>query len=402
MDKWSTGDTLYRSTDGGAHWTDLKPKSVRDSSAAPFLNWGRPSADLGHWIGDIKIDPFPPGHVLYVTGATIWGSDDADAADAGKPTHWTVRAQGLEETAILDLISPPEGAHLISALGDIGGFRHNDLTVAPRGGVWTNPIMSNTDGLDFAESKPSIVVRVGRGSRGQNGAFSVDGAATWTPFPTEPAHSQGGGSVALSADGGVLLWAPRGAVPSLSKDRGATWTACQGLRGGIGRVAADRVDPARFYAFDATAGTVYVSSDSGATFAAAGSGLPKERDARLRPTPGREGDLWLTTREGGLYHSTDGGKTFTRIAGVEQANALGFGKAALGKDSPALFLIGRIADAEAMFRSDDVGASWVRIDDPQHRFATRNTITGDPRIYGRVYVGTNGRGILYGDPAPNK
>lgn len=42
--------------------------------------------------------------------------------------------------------------------------------------------------------------------------------------------------------------------------------------------------------------------------------------------------------------------------------------------------------------------NWVRINDDQHQYGTTNSaITGDPRIFGRVYVGTNGYGIVYGD-----
>ena len=41
---------------------------------------------------------------------------------------------------------------------------------------------------------------------------------------------------------------------------------------------------------------------------------------------------------------------------------------------------------------------WLRINDDLHQWGwTGQTITGDPRIYGRVYIGTNGRGIIYGD-----
>jgi hypothetical protein len=44
----------------------------------------------------------------------------------------------------------------------------------------------------------------------------------------------------------------------------------------------------------------------------------------------------------------------------------------------------------------------VRINDDQHQFGLIGQITGDPKLYGRVYVGTLGRGILYGDPARKK
>ncbi|WP_437822047.1 hypothetical protein [Sorangium sp. So ce1078] len=48
----------------------------------------------------------------------------------------------------------------------------------------------------------------------------------------------------------------------------------------------------------------------------------------------------------------------------------------------------------------DGGAAWTRINDDQHQYGAANTvITGDPRVYGHVYIDTNGRGIVYGDLA---
>jgi hypothetical protein len=41
----------------------------------------------------------------------------------------------------------------------------------------------------------------------------------------------------------------------------------------------------------------------------------------------------------------------------------------------------------------------VRINDDQHQWGLVLQITGDPKQYGRVYVGTHGSGTIYGDPA---
>jgi hypothetical protein len=64
-----------------------------------------------------------------------------------------------------------------------------------------------------------------------------------------------------------------------------------------------------------------------------------------------------------------------------------------------------VTNVTGLFRSDDQGASWVRINDDQHQFGLGNgwihCMCADPRIYGRVYFGTEGRGIIYGDlPSP--
>jgi hypothetical protein len=39
------------------------------------------------------------------------------------------------------------------------------------------------------------------------------------------------------------------------------------------------------------------------------------------------------------------------------------------------------------------------VNDDAHHYGNVTVINGDARVHGRLYVGTNGRGILYAEPA---
>jgi hypothetical protein len=347
----------------------------------------------------LEIDPFDSDRMMYGTGATIYGTEDLTRWDSGATFTIRPMVRGLEETAVDDLAAPPSGdAQLFSALGDIGGFRHTDLTKVPPM-MYTSPNFTTTTSLDFAESRPGTVVRVGDLDSGPHVAFSTDDGATWFGG-TDPAGVSGGGTVAAAADGSRFVWSPRGTGVRYTTGFGTSWGASAGIPAGA-VVESDRVDPKTFYGFKS--GVFYVSSDGGATFtASAAKGLPAGDSVRFKALPGTRGDIWLAggAADGpyGLWHSTDGGASFTKLTGVEQADTIGFGKAAPGATYQTLYTSARIGGVRGIFRSTDQGATWTRINDDAHQWGwTGAAITGDPRVYGRVYVSTNGRGIVYGD-----
>lgn len=389
LGRWWPEDEIYRTTDGGATWKALADKSVRSASAAPYVG-----THTGHWMTALAIDPFNSGHVLYGTGNGIWRSKDANASDSGGTSHWSSGARGLEETSLLDAIAPPGGATVITSMGDQGGFRHGSLTKVPSGRL-TNPLMTNSTDIDFAQSKPSTMVRVGRGGD-QDGAYSTDGGSTWNGFKAEPVAGANDGDVALAADGSTIVWTEAGQAPYRSTDNGSSWSRVSGL-GTDAVVVADRSSATTFYSL--SGGTLHASSDGGATFTARAGNLPS---GRLTAVPGIAGDLWIAGGDKGLLHSTDGGRSFTTLASVQSASALGFGKAKPGTGYQALYLIGTVKDVTGVFRSTDKGATWLRVNDKAHQWGAIGSvgvITGDPDTYGRVYIGTNGRGLQYGDPS---
>ncbi|WP_405941226.1 RICIN domain-containing protein [Streptomyces sp. NBC_00207] len=390
LDRWWPEDEIYRTTDGGTTWKALADKSVRNASAAPYVG-----THTGHWMTALALDPFDSGHVLYGTGNGIWRSKDANATDSGGTSHWTAGARGLEETALMDAIAPPGGAAVVTAMGDQGGFRHDDLNKVPAGRL-SNPVMTNSTDIDFAQSMPSMMVRVGRGGA-QDGAYSTDGGISWNGFKAEPVAGAQDGRVALAADGSTIVWTQAGQVPYRSTDKGASWSKVSGL-GTDAVVVADRSsDNKTFYSL--AGGTLYASTDGGVTFTARAANLPT---GRLTAVPGIAGNLWIADSAKGLLHSTDGGRTFTTLTTVQSASALGFGKAAPGASYQALYLIGTVKDVTGVFRSTDKGATWLRVNDDAHQWGSiggTGVITGDPDAFGRVYIGTNGRGLQYGDPS---
>ena len=119
----------------------------------------------------------------------------------------------------------------------------------------------------------------------------------------------------------------------------------------------------------------------------------------LLATMGKVGDLWFVAKSG-LFHSTDSGRSFAMVRSPLRVMVLGLGKAPPGRTYPALFAIGVHDDVRAIWRSDDVGVTWVRVNDARHEYGRLfRCIAGDPRVFGRVYVGTDGRGIVYGEPS---
>ncbi|CAE6467525.1 unnamed protein product [Rhizoctonia solani] len=407
VNSWWPDGQIFRSTNGGATWSKLwdwasYPSMNRyykyDTSLAPWLSVvdSTETKQIGWMMESLEIDPFDSDHWLYGTGATVYGGRDLTKWDTVHNITLKSLADGIEETAVQGLISPPTGPNLLSAVYDVGGFVHSDFNAAPKT-MFTNPRWASTVDIDFAGNKPTNLVRVG--NSGTDGtkqiALSTDSGASWNQDYGAPDGNYGG-KVAFSADGDTVLW--RNANGTRVSRFTNAFTAVTGI-GSDAVIASDKKNNTIFYA--ASGSKFYISTNNGVSFTAtAGSLGSSTAPVKIVVNLNTSGDVWVSTDKG-LFHSTNFGATFTADSSVTAALAIGLGAPKTTGGYPTIFIAGTIGGVIGYYRTDDQGANWVKINDAAHGFgaASGNVLTADPRVYGRVYIGTNGRGIFYGEVA---
>ena len=374
------GDHFFLSTNGGTSWVNVVTRGYALDPNG--VTWMTPNQSI-HWAGSIEFDPFNTRRVFVTSGNGVFSTDNIDAT----PTVWKFNVRGLEETVPLDLVSVP-GGPVVTVIGDYDGFVNASVT---QYGPQHTPRTGTTSGLAGAALNPNRVIRAGNAMYISNNMGS-----SWTQTTMNGTRGQ----LAMSANGNTILHSPQESTTTYrSTNSGGSWTTVSGLSYTNARPVADQVNSNKFYAYNPSSGAFYASTNGGASFGQSAT-LPTGGGRRIQTVPGFEGHIWVPLYGGGLRRSTNSGTTFTSVASVTAASAVGIGKAATGANYPTIYIWGTVAGVEGMHRSIDQGATWTRINDAAHEWGgpgNAQFVIGDTNIYGRVYMSTAGRGVVYID-----
>ena len=415
-----TSGMLDVSYDAGVTWTGWDSNYSVNSNDIPWLNTAvTPGGYFGN--GGLIFNPSNPDELIATEGLGVWTTSTLPTA-ADTPFVWSDQSAGIEQLVANQIIVPPGGKPIV-AVWDRGFFYISNPNVEPSS---YGPVSGSfTEGwaLDYASSDPSFIVGVADWyGYNQETAYSTDGGQTWSLFANLPPDivNSIGGQVAVSSPTNFIL-AGSSQDPYYTLDGGQTWNPV--VLPGISDwssfdwsyylnqhvIAADRVLPNTFYMFYPDNG-VFESTNGGQSWSQVYSGGLSAGDylsAELEAVPGEAGNLFFTggPQSGGtltdpvaepFLESTNQGATWTDVANVSEVLSFGFGAAAPGQSYPAIYIAGWVNDVYGVWQSINDAKSWTQVGTfPDNSLDEITTISGDPNIYGQVYVGFQGSGFAY-------
>lgn len=111
---------------------------------------------------------------------------------------------------------------------------------------------------------------------------------------------------------------------------------------------------------------------------------------QIKAAPNVEGLVWASIQTKGLYRSTNSGTSFTKISFFQDSRLVAIGRGT----SPEVFVYGKNSNLWGVFRSIDSGNTWTKLANSD--FCENVCMAVDQQVEGRVFIGTGGRGIVYG------
>ena len=201
-----------------------------------------------------------------------------------------------------------------------------------------------------------------------------------------------------------------------SVDAGKTWTF-SGLRD-VGQISTIRVSPVNpNLVYVAALGNpftpnaergVFRSSDGGATWKKILFVSDSTGAADLELQPGSPNVIFASmwrgerrpwtiisgAREGGIYKSTNGGDTWTKLGGGLPTGLFGRSNVSIPAANPnRIYALIEAAPGGGVYRSDDAGATWTLVNGAQNLWTRPfyyTTLEADPNNPDVVYVGNEG------------
>lgn len=440
-------EIVYVSEDYGETWREslngLEKGGIRfrTSYMKPQYNGG---VSLLHWLSDVKIDPFDPNKLWFNSGTGVF-TTDALLSDDPAYHDW---CDGIEETVHLNVHGPVAGdVKLVDIVGDLGGFAFRDLD---------KPCDNSFDdaegnryitciNADLSDENSGLAVITARGNwkgKTKGGLIRTeDGFRTFRRLPmpfelggkiAEQLHlienpNVNPGWVAMSPDGKNILWSIADVIRLpvelviVSNDGGETFRPVDvfDLEGnavteGFFKAYSDRVNPKLFYGFGGE-GQLYVSRDGGRQFYQKRvPGFPKAdfglidcaNKTEIRGAAGQEGLFYMALGADGMwkyhYDSEKDAITCEKLSAAgDTCLRLGLGLGREGgnylEEPKAIYLCGRIDGEYGFYRTLDEGRTYARLNEANQMYGEINSIDGDKGQFGRFFLATGSRGVLYGE-----
>ncbi len=396
---------IYRSKDKGQTWEQINTEEFPANLKISIPTW--PTTRFSSATAGIALVPDGSGALYYTDWFGVWHTPNIWA----KTTDWDTVVKGHEETVVLTLVSPPSGPLLYSGVADVSGFIHENTDTYTDKKIYP---LKECFSISVCETKPSNIALLGAKSWGGDQTTlvtSTDFGKTWTER-TLPEGEILGRIAISSVNPDYLVYVAGSGKVYYSHNSGERWAASQNAPEKVielinvwnrDKVLASDLVNGSFYIYKE--GIIY-TSDNGVSWRAKNKiSIPylSGRFKNIAPVPGRSDEIWICLDSDGLWKSTDAGTTFNPVAEFDRAKLICWGAPVPGSATPTTFCYGIFKSKWGMYRSVDMGANWIQINDEKQQFpAGVMAIDGDKNIFGRIYVGSGGYGICYGEPVKNE